>query len=179
MKKPFIITLTGPSVCGKGLVTEAIIEYSKILQKNRIAFYPFIFTKDVTRPYRFNEALSILRNIQIDVNSICAIPENDDLVYRTYGDEYALSTCTLTKALAENKSPIVVINDIRVVEELKRIYKGQVLSLFIFRHIIPDVEQHKKASADRGGVSAQKTLSAEKTHRRTLFLHLAKNAKIC
>lgn len=159
MKKPFIITLTGPSACGKGLVTEAIIEYSKILQKNRIAFYPFIFTKDVTRPYRFNEALSILRNIQIDVNSICAIPENDDLVYRTYGDEYALSTCTLTKALAENKSPIVVINDIRVVEELKRIYKGQVLSLFIFRHIIPDVEQHKKASADRGGVSAQKTLS--------------------
>lgn len=28
MIKPFIITLTGPSACGKGLITEAIIEYS-------------------------------------------------------------------------------------------------------------------------------------------------------
>lgn len=159
MIKPFIITLTGPSACGKGLITEAIIEYSKTLQKNGIDFHPFMFTKDVTRSYRFKEALSILNNKQIDVNSVFAVPEYDDLVYRTYGDEYALSTNNLTKALEENKSPIVVVNDIRVVEELKKIYKGNVLSLFIFRHIIPDVEQHKKASADRGGVSVQKTLS--------------------
>lgn len=159
MIKPFIITLTGPSACGKGLITEAIIEYSKTLQRNGINFHPFMFTKDVTRSYRFKEALSILNNEQIDVNSVFTVPECDDLVYRTYGDEYALSTDNLTKALEENKSPIVVINDIRVVEELKKIYKGNVLSLFIFRHIIPDVEQHKKASADRGGVSAQKTLS--------------------
>lgn len=159
MMKPFIITLTGPSACGKGLITEAVIEYSKKLQNDGIKFNPFMFTKDVTRSYRFKEALSILNNNKIDVNSVCDIPECDDLVYRTYGDEYALSTKDLSEALKNNRSPIVVINDIRVVEELKRIYKGQILSLFIFRHIIPDVEQHKKASADRGGVSTQKTLS--------------------
>ena len=159
MKSAFIITLTGPSACGKGLITEAIIEYSKVVQQNGIDFYPFMFTKDVTRSYRFKEELSILNGERIDVNSVFTIPENDDLVYRTYGDEYALSTRTLTEALAANKSPIIVINDIRVVEELKKLYPRQVLSLFIFRHIIPDVEQHKKASADRGGVSAQKTLS--------------------
>ena len=159
MRKSFIITLTGPSACGKGLITEAIVEYSKKLQKQGIDFCPYMFTKDVTRSYRFKEALSILNNENIDVNSVTTIPESDDLVYRTYGDEYALSTESLTRALEENKSPIVVINDVRVVEELKKIYKGRVLSLFIFRHIIPDVEQHKKASADRGAVSAQKTLS--------------------
>lgn len=159
MVKPFIITLTGPSACGKGLITEAIIEYSKTLQEKGINFYPFMFTKDVTRSYRFKEALSILNHEKIDVNSVYKVPEDDDLVYRTYGDEYALSTDCLTKVLENGSSPIVVINDIRVVEELKKLYKGQVLSLFIFRHIIPDVEQHKKASADRGGVSTQKTLS--------------------
>lgn len=159
IKKPFIITLTGPSACGKGVITEAIIEHSKTLKNNGIDFNPFMFTKDVTRSYRFKEVLAILNHENIDVNSVFSIPECDDLVYRTYGDEYALSTESLTKALEENRSPIVVINDVRVVEELKKIYKGQVLSLFIFRHIIPDVEQHKKASADRGAVSAQKTLS--------------------
>ena len=159
--KPFIITLTGPSACGKGLVTKAIIDYSHKLAENGIFFKPFIFRKDVTRTYRFNEALTILKGelSSLDVNSVPKIPDTDDLVYRTYGDEYALSSIDLTNALKRGESPIVVINDVRVVEELKRIYEGQVLSLFIFRHIIPDVEQHKKASSARGGITTQKTLS--------------------
>ena len=127
--KPFIITLTGPSACGKGLVTKAIIDYSHKLAENGIFFKPFIFRKDVTRTYRFNEALTILKGelSSVDVNSVPKIPDTDDLVYRTYGDEYALSSIDLTNALKRGESPIVVINDVRVVEELKRIYEGQVL----------------------------------------------------
>ncbi len=161
MKSAFIITLTGPSACGKGLITEEIIDYSHALQARGIDFFPFMFKKDVTRPYRIKEAVAIVTNHQdkVDVNSVIDIPSEDDLVYRTYGDEYALNTQDLITALNENRSPIVVINDVRVVEELKRLYPKQVLSLFIFRHIIPDLEQHKKAGESRGGVSEHKILS--------------------
>lgn len=161
MNSAFIITLTGPSACGKGLITKAIIDHSRSLQEQGWGFYPFMFQKDVTRAYRIEEALSIATNNEdkIDVKSVDQIPEADDLVYRTYGDEYALSTSDLTEALMQNQSPIVVINDIRVVEELKKLYPGKVLSLFIFRHIIPDLEQHKKAGVSRGGVSEHKIFS--------------------
>lgn len=161
MRKSFIITLTGPSACGKGLITEEIINYSYDLQRKGIEFYPFMFKKDVTRSYRIEEAISIVTGSQnkIDVNSVSRIPETDDLVYRTYGDEYALNAADLDAALSANKSPIVVINDVRVVEELKHIYPGRVLSLFVFRHIIPDLEQHEKANAARGGVASSKILS--------------------
>ncbi len=161
MKKAFIITLTGPSACGKGIVTSEIIKYSSELQTKGKEFYPFMFKKDVTRNYRVTEALKIVSGLkgEIDVNSVDCIPEKDDLVYRTYGDEYALSTKALRKELNSGKTPIVVVNDIRVVEELKKIFKGKVLSLFIFRHIIPDIEQHKKAGSERGGVSGTKILS--------------------
>lgn len=161
MNSAFIITLTGPSACGKGLVTEEFIEYSKIIRERCIDFYPFMFQKDVTRSYRMEEALKLVKGNEnaIDVNSVKTIPEEDDIVYRTYGDEYALNSCELSKALKNNRSPIVVINDIRVVEELKRLFKGQVLSLFIFRHIIPDIEHHQRAGANRGGTSSSKILS--------------------
>ncbi len=159
--KPFIITLTGPSACGKGLITDFIIDYSKVLQERNISFYPFLLPKDVTRSYRITEAVSMVlgKSDKVDVNSVSSIPAEDDLVYRTYGDEYAINSKILDEALNNNRSPIVVINDVRVVEEIKRKYHGRVLSLFIFRDIIPDIESHKKTGSARGGVSEKKVLT--------------------
>jgi guanylate kinase len=56
--------------------------------------------------------------------------------------------------LEAGKCPIVVINDVRAVEELKELFPGQVLSLFIFRRI-PNISEDAVEVAKRGNVSEQ------------------------
>lgn len=161
-KKAFIIALTGPSACGKTYITDKIIDLGKQLRHEGIDFRPTRFSKYVTRPYRETEIIDKNKGRVIDVESVRAIPiENDgcELVYRTYGNEYGLKIKDLKMKLRKNESPIVVINEVRVVEELKKIFRGKVLSLFIFREIIPDPETHKNAGKSRGAGSENKSLT--------------------
>jgi guanylate kinase len=156
---PFIITLTGASGCGKTYITDRIISFGETLEKENILFKPKRHWKYVTRLYRDTEIIDKINGKTIDVKSIKAIPEDCEFVYRTYGDEYGLKKSDLEHYLNKGESPIIVINDIRVVEELKKQFPNQVLSLFLFRQIIQDVEEHKKAGQARGGVSESKAIS--------------------
>jgi len=160
-KTAFIITLTGSSGCGKSHFTDKIIEFGKELRaKEGIQFNPKPHWKYVTRSYRETEIIDKeINKKEIDVKSVKAIPEDCEFIYRTYGDEYGFYKKDLQKYLDQGESPVIVINDVRVVEELKKEFPDQVLSLFLFREIIPDVETHKKAGQSRGGVSESKSIS--------------------
>jgi len=157
---PFIITLTGSSGCGKTYITDRIIEFGKQLEIEGVQFNPVRHWKYVTRPYRETEIIDKeINHKEIDVKSVKTIPKDCEFVYRTYGDEYGFKKEDLQKCLDKEESPIIVINDVRVIEELKKEFHDQVLSLFLFREIIPDVETHKKAGQSRGGVSESKIIS--------------------
>jgi len=147
---PFIITLTGAPASGKSYVIEKIIEVSKEFHDG--PFRPSPFPKYTTREYRANEIAKKQKNEFVDVISVDEIPNTCDLIYRIYGKEYGLKTKELEDKLNANECPIVVINDVRAVEELKRAFIGRVLSLFLFRHV-SNIDELKKESDSRGNVS--------------------------
>ena len=151
----FIIALTGASGCGKTYITERIVEYGIQLQKNGIAFQPKRHWKYTTRPYRDSELIDMAQipKKEIDVKSVKAIPSDCEFRYRTYGDEYGFRKKDLQDYLGKGESPIIVVNDVKVIGELKKEFSDQVLSLFLFKEIIPDIETHKKTGQLRGGVS--------------------------
>lgn len=153
METAFIITLTGASASGKTYVTDRIMDFGKELQAKGIDFKPERFPKYVTRLYRESEVIEKNQGKKIDVEHVKATPTECDFVYRTYGEEYGLKSADLREKLDSNISPIVVINDVRVVEEMKKKFSGRVLSLFLFREIINEAKTHTKVAEVRGGVS--------------------------
>ena len=153
--KSFIITLTGPSGCGKTTVMTKIMDLRNLLIKDGIHFEPCLLKKYVTRPMRRGEIKDQIEGKPLDIISVDSIPKDCDLKYQTYGDQYAIRLKDIRKLLEEGKCPVVVINDVRVVEELKREFPNQVLALFLFREI-PKKESFDKEAKNRGDKS-QKT----------------------
>ena len=153
--KSFIITLTGPSGCGKTTVMTKIMDLKNLLIKDGIHFEPCLLKKYVTRPMRRGEIKDQIEGKPLDIISVDSIPKDCDLKYQTYGDQYAIRLKDIRKLLEEGKCPVVVINDVRVVEELKREFPNQVLALFLFREI-PKKESFDKEAKNRGDKS-QKT----------------------
>jgi guanylate kinase len=154
---PFIITLTGASASGKSYVIEKIIEVSNEFHNTGSSFTPVPFPKYTTREYRATEIAKKQKKEFVDVISVDEIPSECDLVYRAYGKEYGLKTEDLKENLDKGKSPMVVINDIRAVEELKTVFSGKVLSLFLFRNV-PNFEEFKEEANRRGNVSDKELL---------------------
>lgn len=150
--KPFLITITGPSQSGKSTVLRKIKTIAPILNAEGYVFLPQLIKKKTTRDYRVEELQNLEAGKEIDVEHVDFIPNECDLIYQTYGMRYALSTKDIKILLGEGKTPFVVINDIRVVEELKREFPEQVLSIFLFRKI-PELEDFHKEAASRGNVS--------------------------
>lgn len=151
-KKNFIITLTGPSQSGKSLLMKKILQLGINLGKTDIAFSPKIIIKYTTRYLRWDEEILLQQGRLTDVEHVQQIPEACDLVYQSYGIRYGIETKVLSERLKEGQSPIIIINDIRAVEELRKCFSGQVLSLFLFRKI-PELEDFKREAQNRGNVS--------------------------
>lgn len=181
--KNFIITLTGPSQSGKSLVMNKIMRLEKKINSQGGGFAPKKIKKYTTRHLRLDEVEMGEAGQPADVEFIKKIPEDCDLVYQTYGIRYGLSTEILRKNLMEGFSPIVVINDIRAVEEIRREFPGKVLSLFLFRKI-PELVDFQDEAKKRGNVSAQevtaryeKAISIYKTYVEniSLFDHVILN----
>lgn len=150
--EPFIITVTGPSQSGKSLVLNKIEKLALYLKKEGCRFFkPVRVVKETTRDLRVNEIEAIESGKAIDVKHVPKISDECDLVYQTYGVRYGISTAYLKDLLDEGKSPYVVVNDIRAVEELKKVFPKKVLSLFLFRKI-PDLIDFQNEAIHRGNV---------------------------
>jgi len=149
----FIITLTGPSASGKSYVIDKINDVANEVSN----FNPESFPKFTTREYRTEEIIKRQEGGYIDVKQVNEIPKFCDLVYRTYGKEYGLRTDDLKQKLQNKITPIVIINDVRAVEELKKKFYGKVLSLFLFRQV-PSFMESKIGALKRGNVSEEEVL---------------------
>lgn len=180
----FIITLTGPSQSGKSLVMDKILSLQNLLNGSEDIFLPRKIRKFTTRYLRMDEIEMGETGKEVDVEFVRRIPENCDLVYQTYGIRYGLSTLTVRKELEKGRFPIIVINDIRAVEEIRKEFPGRVLSLFLFRKI-PELEDFQNEAKKRGNVSVQeviaryeKAVSIYKTYIEniSLFDHVILNA---
>lgn len=132
-----IITLTGPAHCGKSMVCDMFIEFKGE------GFRPVSIPKYTTREQRTKEK---------DVKCVDKIPSECDLVYEQYGVRYGVSLESLYQKLEEGYTPIIVLNDIRAVEDLKAILGSMVYSIFIYRK--PAVlEEFLKEEKERAAVN--------------------------
>ena len=114
----YIITLTGPSQCGKSTIRNFFIN------RANAKFKPVIFKKYSTRPARESEDDTICRD---------KIPHHCDLVYEQYGERYGFRFDDLYDHLEKGESPIIVLNDVRAVEDVRTALRPQVISLFLYR----------------------------------------------
>lgn len=150
--KSFIITLTGPSQSGKSLLMSKIQNLGAALREKGEFFYPEIIRKYTTRHLRWDEERMLEKGKHADVEHVNKIPEECDVVYQTYGVRYGIQTRILSEKLEQGYSPVIILNDIRVVEEIRKFFSGRVLSLFLFRKV-PQLEDFKKEAQNRGNIS--------------------------
>lgn len=113
-----IITLTGPAHSGKTTISNMFMECKDDY------FSPVCIPKYTTRIARKDEKDVICRE---------KIPKECDLVYEQYGVRYGVELETFYKELEKGKTPIIVINDIRAVEDLKAVFGSLVFSVFMYR----------------------------------------------
>lgn len=113
-----IITLTGPAHCGKSTISHMFMKF----KGDR--FNPVAVQKYTTRVPRKNDD---------DVICVEKIPLQCDLVYEQYGVRYGVELKNLYDKLEEGYTPIIVINDIRAVEDLKAVLGSLVYSIFLYR----------------------------------------------
>ena len=109
----YVITLTGPSQCGKSTIRNFLLEQAGD------GFNPVIFKKYTTRSPR-----------EFEDDAICIkdMPAKCDLVYEQYGVRYGFQFDKLYDLLEKGKSPIIVLNDVRAVEDVRTALAPQVVS---------------------------------------------------
>lgn len=168
---PYVITLTGASQCGKSHVIEILHQLGKDPSYSGRGFYPVTFQKYTTRDFRDYEISAIINNNadtldqkpvigrwnecdgvnieQLRYKRMTAFKKlNCDLAYEQFGDRYGLKLEDLYVHLKNGKTPIVVLNDVRTVEDIKTKLGGQCFSLFIFREV-PNKEHFIKIGKER------------------------------
>lgn len=169
-KNKFIITLTGPSACGKSYLIEYICTLGE-----ELGFKPKILPKYVTRSPRASELRDQKMGKELEIIPVPKIPEECEYRYQMYGKQYGFDRDAVRAMLEEGLSPIIVVNEVRVVEELKRDFKDQVLSLFVFRSV-PRLETFEQEAQKRGVTAIeeiQERLSKSIAIYRTYVAHIA------
>lgn len=168
---PYVITLTGASQCGKSQVIEIPHRLGKDPLFSSRDFHPVTFQKYTTRDFRDYEISAIKENKgdTLDQKPVigrwneCQNLDNDqlrykrmaafkklkcDLAYEQYGVRYGLRLDDLYTFLKNGQTPIVVLNDVRTVEDIKTKLGGQCFSLFIFREV-PNKDHFIKIGKER------------------------------
>lgn len=135
-----VITITGPSGSGKSTTLSYLLAYEDL------NFSPVMVPKYTTRPPHAGDFGEVIHKDPI--------PDGCDLVYEQYGVRYGLELRTIFAHLTDGFSPIIILNDIRAVEDVRNCWRGLVRSLFIFRKS-PSREQYNELARIRG-VSKEK-----------------------
>lgn len=167
---PYVITITGPSRSGKSEVIKLLSKISEESKYNSI-FKPVLIKKYTTREFRTNE-LEAIKTGKEDELDIAAVINSDnivrdadekeakeqriqafnrlgcDLVYEQYGNRYGIRLEKIYELLKNGFSPVVILNDIRTVEDIKTSLGKQCFSLFIFREI-PNLQNYIKQAEKR------------------------------
>ena len=113
-----VITLTGASQCGKSTIVDL---FNQCENKN---FVPYLIPKYVTRELRDTDGDDVIGG---------GIPKTCDLVWELYGQRYGIHFDTIYETLSQGKCPIIIVNDIRIIQDLKTALGSQVVSIFMYR----------------------------------------------
>jgi guanylate kinase len=129
-----VLTLTGPSTGGKSTVLAILQEAASR------RFRPFVIKKFTTRPSRTGDGE--------EIECVEKIPDSCNLVYEQYGVRYGLELPKIFAALERGEAPIVILNDIRTVEDIRSLFGPLVTSLYVFRQS-PSLERFLASAAER------------------------------
>lgn len=131
-----VITITGASGCGKSTAI------SYFLRANGRGYCPELLKKYKTREKRQVEGSNE------DGMFVSEIPPECDLVYEQYGDRYGIQMSTIFDKLSKGITPIVIVNDVRVVQDIKTALGPCVSSIYLFR-IPPSLGDYRKLAEER------------------------------
>ena len=168
---PYVITLTGASQCGKSHVIDILHKLGNDPLYSGRDFHPVTFQKYTTRDFRDYEISAIINgkadildqkpvigrwnecedldSEQLRYERMVAFKRlKCDLAYEQFGDRYGLKLEDLYAYLKNCQTPIVVLNDVRTVEDIKTKLGGQCFSIFIFREA-PNKEHFIKIGQER------------------------------
>lgn len=132
---PNVITLTGPSGCGKSTAVRYFLSY------RMSGWSPRVIPKYTTREPRVDDGREII--------CVDEIPEFCDVVYEQYGVRYGLALQHLFDAVSAGHTAIVIVNDVRAVEDIRLSLGRLVRSLFVFRDS-PNFERLDALGKSRG-----------------------------
>ena len=135
---PYLITLTGPSGSGKSTVVK------HFLAKSNKNFCPKLIPKYTTRNPRKDDSGEVI--------CVKEIPAECDIIYEQYKVRYGICLDEIFILLAKGISPIIILNDVRTVEDVQDALKGLVKSFFVFRQS-PTLENHRLLAESRGNTS--------------------------
>jgi len=133
---PTVITITGASGSGKSTAIRLF------LSQRQSGYAPIQVPKYKTRERRVGEE-------EHDSVFVDLIPPACDLVYEQYATRYGLESQVLFGHLNNGRSPIVVINDVRTVVDIRQILGPLVTSVFVFRER-PTVQDYETLALQRG-----------------------------
>jgi guanylate kinase len=167
---PRVITITGPSRAGKSTTVDYLLECAN---KN---FRPKLVHKYTTRSPREDD--------KDDEVQCGGVPPECDLAYEQYGERYGLESRILVEYIAKGQSPIVILNDVRAVEDVRNSFRERVRSIFIFRHDPLSEKYHQELIESRGEAGEVRFEKARTIHRIYienihLFDHVIINSGTC
>lgn len=156
----YVITLTGPSGSGKSQIINILREIGLY---GGYDFHPIMIPKYTTRAFREKEleyvngnqfdeldiravygknnivtgsdGVPLLDDKQMEIRKRAFKKLNCDLVYEQYGNQYGIHFSKIYEYLKQGKSPIIILNDVRTVEDIRTFMGEQCISLFVFRKV--------------------------------------------
>jgi guanylate kinase len=134
-----IITLTGATGAGKSIILRDIVS------RQRPGFEPLVIRKYTTRARRDGED-------ELETKPVLKMPPDCDLVYEQYGVRYGLSLKNLHNSISSGRTPVLVVNDIRVLEEIREVFGPLMRAVYVFRES-PSIERIRALSQTRGSAS--------------------------
>jgi guanylate kinase len=133
-----IITLTGPTACGKSTALRFFMD------SKRSHWMPKIIPKFVTRDKRNDDGDEVIH--------VKSIPEDCDLVYEQYGTRYGFSSGKIREFVSDGKDCLIIVNDVRVLDDLRTLFGPQLITVFVFKEN-PRVENYRRIAKSRGVTS--------------------------